>query len=196
MTRDTVTCMRARFALAAAAAGLPLSPAAAGCSDGGVGDGVEPDAFICFSGGMPQGAEERGSIVLGEGDEAFEPIAEDQELTLHPGIAGAPYFEVQVRIEGLVPGDDSGTRPRTLLRVWDEQGEQVSVRDCDQRMPYEETDDGAAIMSSPAIVVVFPNMREEIDGERVRIEAEILDPEGGYARDEVWVVADYEPFDG
>ena len=157
---------------------------------------VETDALECYSGGMPASAEARGSIELGWGTGDFRPIEPDQTLTLKPGPASPHYFEIQTRIADLEPGNaedrDDASNPHTLLSVFDEAGDQVDRGVCGFSLPYRPDGESTYTVESWRQLTVSPEFVQEADGARVRLVAEIVDAEGGYARDEVWVTVEVE----
>ena len=157
---------------------------------------VGPDALECYLGGMPASAEPRGSIELGWGTGEFRPIEPDQTLTLKPGPASPHYFEIQTRIADLEPGNpddrDDASNPHTFLSVFDEAGDQVDRGVCGSSLPYRPDGESTYTVDTWRLLTVLPNFVEEADGARARIVAEIVDADGGYARDEVWVHVEVE----
>ena len=160
---------------------------------------VEADALECYAGGMPGSAEARGSIELGWGTGDFRPIEPDQTLTLKPGPASPHYFEIQTRIADLEPGNaddrDDASNPHTLVSVFDEDGDQVDRGQCGVSLPYRADGESSySLISAWRQVQVERDFVEQADGARARLVAEILDADGGYARDEVWVTVEVEDF--
>ena len=157
---------------------------------------VEPDALECYSGGMPPSAEARGSIELGWGTDDFRPIEPDQTLTLQPGLASPHYFEIHTRITDLEPGNpdahDDPSNPHTLVSVFDEDGQRVDVHACGSRRAYQPDGESSDALVSWRNVTVATDFIDQADGARARIVAEILDANGGYAENEVWVTVEVE----
>jgi hypothetical protein len=168
---------------------LGVGAAQAGCSTEGIA--VEPDAFLCFGGGIPEGAREEGRIEIGTSLSAFEPIEPEQELALIEGIQGSTHFDLNARSWDLDPGDPTDTRapdnPRTLFTAFAEDGTQLSGRACGWPYGYEPQGDYADI-SRPPILPLLNRYRDHY-GKRARLVVEILDSQGRYARDEVWITA-------
>jgi hypothetical protein len=176
-----------------------------GCGDGVDYFEVEGDAAICFSGGVPSGAGVVGEVEIGlEPD--FEPIEQDQEVPLVvPRGQGNAMFLIHPRIRGLHPGDptsnSSPDNPRTLLSVWNEDGERIDTRTCGFPLSYRHEligDDGVTVEGHDlghARALMLPNTIDEpaIDGERVRLMVEVLDSRGRYAAADVWVIARWSP---
>jgi hypothetical protein len=168
---------------------LGVGAAQAGCSTEGIA--VEPDAFLCFGGGVPEGAREEGRIELGTSLGAFEPIESEQELALIEGIQGSTHFDLNARIWDLEPGNPTDTRdpgnPRTLFSAFAEDGRRLDGSSCGWTIGYETHGDYADI-SRPRILPLLNRYRDHY-GQRARLVVEILDSQGRYARDEVWVTA-------
>jgi hypothetical protein len=161
--------------------------AAAGCSTETIT--VEPDAYLCYSGGIPEGAREEGTVELGTGIASFEQLEPDQDLVLVQGIQGGTHFDVHARIRGMDPGDATDTRhpdnPRTIFKAYAEDGTRLDGASCGWTLGYEEAGDWAYISSGRRLVLLLRH-REHFD-RRVRLLVEVLDAQGRYAKDEIWV---------
>ncbi len=159
---------------------------------------VEPDALDCFSGrGMPAGAVEEGEVRIGADLGGYRELEPDQDLVLVEGIQGGTHFDVHARISGLDPGDPSDSRapenPQTMFSAYSEDGTRIDGSRCGWRVGYDVVDGDAEEwgdyeLSSGRRIVLLLRHRDHF-GQRARLVAEVLDAQGRYARDEVWVTA-------
>lgn len=181
--------------LAAASACLTF----AGCS-GSSGDPTDaapvgPDAISCFDGSLPDGGHEAGAIEIGTGIDNYEPIEPEQTLRLHAGIQGGFHFELRPRIRGLNPGDSdnyhSPENPYTYFTAYDEDGDKIDIHSCGFQEAYRN-EVGEFVDLGYSKQLILGSEGDIYDGQRVRIEAEILDSELRYARAEVWIVAELQ----
>jgi hypothetical protein len=171
--------------------------ATAGCSgDDQCSSPVPAETYECFSGGaMPEGAVQEGLIEIGTGREAFEPLVPEQGLQLMHGIQGGFHFEIRTRIQGLDGGEPGNTaqdeNPTTLLTAYNEAGERLDGATCGFFVAYEPAEGAEEYDDLPTVrLLIFGLDTRPVDGQRVRVVAEILDRCGGYASGEVWVVTD------
>ena len=178
-----------------------LGLALAACDDGGAVEGdagrdlaVEGDAYVCFSGGLPQGASEGGTVEIGTGDDVYSALQDEQVLPLILGGQCAYHFDIWPRIQGLNRGDlevNAGPEnPSTLMSVYDEEGVRLDSTSCGFRVHYPEEVDGFYDLGHARLLRLSRTVGQRLDGERVRIVVEVLDPDGRYARDDVWIVAE------
>lgn len=154
------------------------------------GDDDGPDA------GPPIG----GTVELGTGTNAFEPVAEESEQGLVSGPQGGHHFIVHARMTGLVPGDPTSPgeigNPSTVFTVENEAGERLDIDMAPYRLGYEELDDdGVYTLPGGRICQVLEDAVEEIDGGHVLLRVEVTDARDRIATDEVWVNAFLIPID-
>ena len=144
---------------------------------------------------MPEGAVQEGLIEIGTGREAFKPLVPEQGLQLMHGIQGGFHFEIRTRIQGLDGGEPGNTaqdeNPTTLLTAYNEAGERLDGATCGFFVAYEPAEGAEEYDDLPTVrLLIFGLDTRPVDGQRVRVVAEILDRCGGYASGEVWVVTD------
>jgi hypothetical protein len=181
---------------------LAVLATAAACQ-GDVTPEVEADAYLCFGGGLPSGAQESGEVEIGIGSD-FEVLDPEQELALlAPRGQGNAMFMLHPRIRGLDPGRAGDNRhpdnPRTLLSAWNEDGERLDNESCGFSLPYTLDESAEADASDELYMLGYERplrlagsvTEDQIDNGRVLIRAEVLDHRGRYAAAEVWVVASW-----
>lgn len=164
---------------------------AAGCA----GDDTSPvpaAVYDCFKGGgIPEGAIPEGLIELGTGRDQFELLTPEQDLHLVLGIQGGFHMEVRTRLQGLYGGKAGSTdpdhAPRTMLTAFNESGEQIDHNyECGFSFAYAAAEEEYDV--SPTVRLILFGVDPPAIGERIRIVAEIVDQDGNYASNEVWVV--------
>lgn len=171
--------MRRRVAAAALLLGL-----GAGCPD-------EPP------GGPPDAGPDAGggTVELGTGSAAFEPLAAEQPLDIVAGPQGGYHFIVHARMREMAPGDPTmpgqPTNPSTTFSAFDESGVQIDVMNPPYRLGYEPAPGVAGAYDLPGGRILQLENAEvpRVAGGRVRITVRVRDAEGRVAEDERWVQA-------
>jgi len=163
-----------------------------GCGGGGDPGNDGNDGDDGDDGGDGDSGGPVGSVELGTGTTAFEPIGEESDLVLVAGPQGGHHFVVHARISGLDPGDPSQpglvSNPATRFSVTDEDGARLELEMYPYRLGYELVD-GDYVLPSGRIVQVEEASVASLYGSRARIEVEVTDVDGRSATDGRWVVA-------
>lgn len=171
----------------------------AACSDDGGSTMVvdaptmPPDAwqrYCWFGSGQPTATSE---IALGVGLDTYEAIVDEQTVELVHGFQGGVHLELSARMRGLHPGDlddDDAPAPHTLYTLFDESDAVMSAADCAFPRQYRDIGEEWYQIDYGNIVIIRDNLAQNLDGKRIRIQAEIQDPFGNYARTEHWVIID------
>jgi hypothetical protein len=141
----------------------------------------------------------KGSAVLGTGRDGFQPMPED--LPLEYGIQDGFMLIAQVKMSGFAPGNPQDVYDpanlRTGIRVFfDETNIPLNFyANCPYRYPYVPGGGSDYVLyeSIPIIFEVCWRSNHLFD-ERLRIELEIMDNEGGFTTD-VKVVTARAPLD-
>ncbi|HKE19699.1 MAG TPA: hypothetical protein VKB80_32705 [Kofleriaceae bacterium] len=161
----------------------------AACS--GDDDGLPRSTNTCWRG--EERVREEGRIELGTGFMKFEPLVDEQELQVQSGAQGLHHFVVNARMWGLDPGDignEGVDQPQTRFSAFFEDGSVVDDLDCSYPLFYVKEDGGDAYdLYAGRLLVLGEGLLDAIGGKRIRIVAEVVDVEQGYARDERWIVA-------
>jgi hypothetical protein len=162
-------------------------------------DGQAVAPSLCPADQVPDGVTIAGTITIGTGVE-FRPILAGAKLPIiAPEGQGSAMFLIHPRIHGLEPGDSSDNsnpaNPLTLVSAWNEAGEQLSPLDClPYSLPYRpaaDADDAYDLGFQRQLMIRSTFGEAELDGARVRLVVEVLDYEGRYSAEDVWVVADW-----
>ena len=182
-----------------------LAIPALGCGGGGGGvsvdgdtagaDGGGVDAAGCATSNGPcwpiDGSHPAGTITLGTGYDAYEPMTD--LVALVPTGQDPVNVRVHARMTGLAPGNATCLRdpfgPLTRFQAFFvDSGDPISPEQsgCALAIPYEPVGDGTTYELKMSSAVGFERSVSEdaLIGTRIRIVAEIIDPGGGYARDE------------
>lgn len=143
----------------------PLEPG----GDAGVPDGGTPAVFV--------------EIGTADAEGAFEAIAAESDLVIHPGIQGGHHFFLHARMQGLVP--EGAT---TSFRIFKESGQRIDISGAYQ-LDYEPA--GGELFALPfAPTVQFDEAEvEAIEGTRVRVVVALTDTDGIQVTDQRWVTA-------
>ncbi|MBA3457787.1 MAG: hypothetical protein H0T42_32190 [Deltaproteobacteria bacterium] len=136
---------------------------------------------------------ERGSVVLGMGPGPFSSMPD--EVPLVYGEQGGFHFEVHSRMTGLRPGNPADlldpANPRTkFTTTFLDTGKPINAGVCAHRLAYipsgaETFDLGASTISIFETCYRGP----DVFGVKFRLIVEVIDSDGGYAKDERIVTA-------
>jgi hypothetical protein len=145
----------------------------------------EPDARgPCWP---TEGLQPRGTIEPGIGD-VFQPMPDD--VPLFYGAQGGFGLMVHARMTGLQPGNPTDvldpSNPRTRFRTFFvDTGEPTNEGGlCPFRVAYVPDGDGYVVRNSLALVFNVCWGSQGLFGRRLRIDLEIIDADGGYAKTE------------
>jgi hypothetical protein len=130
----------------------------------------------------------RGSATLGTGWDTYQPIPE--ELPLEYGVQDGFMLIAHARMTGFDPGNPNNiydeTNLRTRIRAYfDETDIPLNYyAHCAWRYPYLDSGTGDYVLYQGAPVIFEVCWRSaHLFGQRIRIELEILDDDGGYTTD-------------
>ncbi len=139
------------------------------------------------------------TVELGTGTVSFEPLIENQELTLIAGLQGGYHFVVHARMKEMLPGDPSRPgqlgNPITQFLIFKEDGTRIDIRTPPYRLGYREATGGFYDLPSGRILqldqdlVIDQALVPEIYGTKVRLRVEVRDAQGKRATDERWIIA-------
>jgi hypothetical protein len=176
---------------------------AAGCGggptpaiDGGSDPDMRPDMQIppsCVF--TPPPAPTGGTIELGAVDPPelnnFTQVSENGNFQVYAGPQGGYHVWIDVRIQGMDPGDgvDVNTRPQTRFSVFAMDGSRINLEDCAYRLEYSDGGDGFRYLSIGWLNQIQNAVALTIDMTPLRLLIEVLDRDGLYAIDERWVNA-------
>lgn len=161
-------------------------------------------AFSACSGGDDDGGS-GGEVELGTGTLAWEPLADEAELTIIAGPQGGHHFIVHARIRDLEPGDQSvpGSEhnPTTgFFAYLADTGEQMDLGLPPYHLGYGDGDaDGFSYLASGRLLILDDRAGvAQWYGQRVRLRVQVEDERGRRASDERIVIAveDDNPPDG
>ena len=163
------------------------------CSGGGAsGTDAAIDAFVpgpCW----PEATTPHGSVVLGTGYSAFEPMPEN--LVLEYGVQDGYNFVANVRMTGFDPGNPNDVldpkNPRTRIRAFFEEGN-VPLNfyaSCPVRLSYVAS--GGEYVMQTGVPIIFETCwrSDNLIGKRIRIDLELADSQGRIATDSKIVTA-------
>lgn len=169
------------FALVAALPGCGEAPAI--CN-------LQADQTICW----PDVTRvPHGSVSLGTGRDAFEPMPD--VLPLEYGPQNGYDFMVNVRMTGFDPGNPDEildpSNPRTRIRAFfaDTNVPLAFSANCPTRTAYARSSTGDYELGGTAVVFETCWRSDRLFGKQIRIELELLDDCGHYASDTKTVTA-------
>jgi hypothetical protein len=142
-------------------------------------------------------ATPKGSIQLGKGIDAFEPMPE--ELPLVYGVQGGFHIEARSKIWGLAPGDPSdvlgSVNPYTYFRAYSVDGQRTNDVPCPGRAPYvpDPSGDGDVLVSYTEIRFPETLGPSDLFDRQYHVVVEVIDATGGYAWDEKIITARAPP---
>lgn len=143
----------------------------------------------CWDG---SGGDPEGSLEIGTGVGAFEPVTPGQLLPVDEGFQGNHHVVVNVKITGLEPGspdDPLARRPRTRIVVLDSSGAEIDAIPCPYSLAY--TDKGSGLeLPTGRLVVLQDEVIPAIDREPLTITVDVIDNKGAKASASIDVVAD------
>lgn len=140
-----------------------------------------------------------GTVELGTGYSAYAVMPD--ELPMVYGVQGGYHFEVRARINGLDPGDPleitKPANPRSLFRAWFHEnndaldGVPINTALCPNRLGYVPASDGVGHTSPNYLELRFDLEYQDaqIFNKKFRVQIEIIDSAGHYAKDEKIVIA-------
>jgi hypothetical protein len=135
-----------------------------------------------------EGSVPRGTITLGTGQMTYKPMPAQQPLEYGP--QGGFDIQVNAQMTGLKPGNPSDIldplNPRTRFRVFFvDTGESINRGVCPYRLAYVPIGGDVFVLQvGTAILYEVCYGSQGILNRDVRVELEILDSDGGYARTE------------
>ncbi|MDB4961848.1 MAG: hypothetical protein JWP01_1847 [Myxococcales bacterium] len=161
---------------------LALTVVVAGCSDQPGAPDARPPCWI------PEATTPGGSLELGTGEFGFEPMPDPLRVVY--GSQGGFHMVVNTRVTGMLAGNPSDVNdpgnPRTRFRAFFvDTGVNVNGAECPIRLAYKPSAGSTQeLLVSSAILFEIGYPEHLIFGREIRIEAEIIDAAGTYARDE------------
>lgn len=165
-------------------------------SDAGVDARGDADAGPCWPDLVHT---PRGTATVGTGLDGYQPMPDD--LPLHYGIQDGFMLMAQVKMSGFAPGNPSDvydpSNPRTRIRAYfdDTDIPLNSFAVCPHRFPYVPSPSGDYELSQEVAVVFETCWRStHLFDQRIRVEMELMDSDGGFATD-VKVVTARAPLD-
>jgi hypothetical protein len=169
---------------------VALLAALGGCGEAPPICNVQADPTICW----PDVTRvPHGSVSLGTGRDAFEPMPE--VLPLEYGPQNGYDLMVNVRMTGFEPGDPVNildpSNPRTRIRAFfaDTNVPLDHLASCPTRTAYARSSTGDYELGGTAVVFETCWRSDHLFGKQIRIELELMDDCGHYAADTKTVTA-------
>jgi hypothetical protein len=191
LSRDA--CAATLFILAGLTVAACGSGGGGAAPDGRPPDPEAPDARpLCYGGGGTPTPGAEVEIRTFRDGVGLVRLNENDELSVYAGPQGGHHFYVHARIRGMSPGDREQppeTNPATWFSAYLEDGTLISEIPCVYPLAYETDEDGEQALPYAPILQIRSELVPAIYGQRVRIKVEVMDGEGRYVTDEVWVIA-------